>query len=209
MVGEHRRPDLGNCRIYHLQSGALPILIVGAASNLRKEAAKLAESWFFKNGIIPCQCRGVNLDRLPDILRNGCDVYPTNSPMFMAADFGKAIEYGGDSQVIQIFDVKKTKRTWIEIDSNEDPAVIENLKETYTSWESSVNGNRIWFSMFPIDHPARTKAYEADYGWFIPGDAKEALIGLAIFAPRDTAAKLIEPFGSSDLPGIDENVATP
>jgi ketol-acid reductoisomerase len=63
--------------------------------------------------------------------------------------------------------------------------------------------------MFPIDHPARTKAYEADYGWFIPGDAKEALIGLAIFAPRDTAAKLIEPFGSSDLPGIDENVATP
>lgn len=40
------------------------------------------------------QVRGVSIDRLPSILSTGCDVYPTNSVMYTAEGFDKALEYG-------------------------------------------------------------------------------------------------------------------
>jgi hypothetical protein len=134
--------------------------------------------------VVAVMCRCVSLDRLPFILANGCDVEPTNSPMFCDS-IHKATEYGGSPQVVQVFGHEGLKRTFKRINVDFDPSEIERLKGIYRSWEASVNGNNIWFSMFSFEDRRRNSAYELAYGWYIPGDPWKALIALAIFVETD------------------------
>jgi hypothetical protein len=64
------------------------------------------------------------------------------------------------------------------------------------SSETSVDGNKIWFSMLSFEDGRRTTPYEIAYGSFIPDDPWDALIALAIFVEtdqeRDTALGLLE-----------------
>jgi len=175
----------------------------------RKGAAKKVSDLLLKMGIVAVTCRGVPLDRLPVIISNGCDVLPTDSPIF--ADFmDKAIEYGGAAQVVQIFDIDQLKRTFTEVSAHIDSNKIQKLKETYKSWEKSGDREKIWFSMLQFEDQRRTTSHEVAYGWFIPGNPWDALIALAIFVEtdqqRDYALGLlgswIDPSGASHAEAI-------
>jgi hypothetical protein len=144
-------------------------------------------------GVVTVTCRGVGLDRLGLILDNGCDVLPTDSAIF--ADFmDKAIEYGGPTQVLQIFDIERLKRSFVSVHG--DPNQIQELRKTYKSWETSLNGEKIWFSMLPFEDWRRATPNEAAYGWYIPGNAWDALIALGLFVEtnqqRDHALRLLQ-----------------
>jgi hypothetical protein len=146
----------------------------------RKDAAEKVFKKLLEIGVVAVTCRGVELDRLALILKNGVDVFPTNSPIW--ADFmDKAVKYGGKAQVVQVFDHQRLKRTFKEINAHADPSEIQKLKDTYRSWEISVDGNKFWCSMLPFEDGRRTTAYEIAYGWFIPDNPWNALIALAIF----------------------------
>jgi hypothetical protein len=146
-------------------------------------------------GVIAVTCRGVGFDRLGVILENGCDVSPTHSPIF-ADDIEKAIEYGGGAQVVQVFDNERLQRTFTEVSADTDPSEIQKLKDTYQSWEISLDGKKIWFSMLPFEDGRRATPYEVAYGWFIPDNPLDALIAVAIFVgtdrERDTALRLLD-----------------
>ena len=187
-------------QIYLAGKSPRPILLTICDQGSRKKAARQVFRALIKDGIFATCCRGVRLDCLSCILMNGCDVSPTNSPIF-ADDMDKAIEYGGADQVIQIFDPKLLKRSWTEVRSDEDASRIESLKRYYKSWETSQDGSHIWFSMFAFESRYRTSAYEVDYGWFIPDDAQKALTAIAIFvetrASADRTIALIEAHSKS------------
>ena len=166
-----------------------PVLLIKCPKSGRKAAANEVFNRLLKMGLLANFSRGFDIDRLSYILANGCDVSPTNSPMFVADGMDKAVEYGGLNQVIQVFDLHAIKRTWTEISSEEEREKIEALKKKYTSWEVSADGSHIWYSMFPFDERRRTTPYEAAYGWYIPGNAWEALMALAIFVDTDAGTE--------------------
>jgi hypothetical protein len=184
-------------KIQILQLVPRPVLIVTcpAALGARKEAAEQVFNKLLELGVVAVTCRGVGLDRLGVILDNGCDVSPTDSPIF-ADSIDKAIEYGGPSQVLQIFDIEKLNLSFTEVSVHADPNRIQELKNTYKSWETSLNREKIWFSMLPLEDRRLTKPNEAAFGWYIPGNAWDALIALAIFVEthqqRDHALGLLQ-----------------
>ena len=101
-----------------------------ASWDARKEAANQVFNKLLELGVVAVTCRGVVLDRPGAILENGCDVSPTDSPIF--ADFiDKAIEYGGPAQIVQVFDIEKLKRSFAEVSVQTDPNQIQELKKTY------------------------------------------------------------------------------
>src|SRR5436190_4047920 len=46
------------------------------------------------------QYRGVTLNRLPTVLRSGCDVEPSDRPFWSSDRIDKALEYGGLEKVV-------------------------------------------------------------------------------------------------------------
>lgn len=123
--------------------------------------------------------RGVEIERLRVILASGCDVEPPQAPLY-AARLDKALEYGGNGhQVIQVFRQAHLKPCWQEHPvtlTDEERAAIE---KDYPTVLPSSDGTYLWFSRLKPGNK-RLCSYERDYGYWIPGPASEALVGLII-----------------------------
>jgi hypothetical protein len=130
--------------------------------------------------------RSVSFDRLEDIKLNGVDVSPTDAAIF-CDDLEKASEYGEWPKVVMGFDLEMLDRTYRQVDSTIPKAELAFLQTTFPTLETSVDGSKIWLSRLPYDSGARTKPYEANYGYWIPGNPWDALrvIILADLNERD------------------------
>ena len=127
-------------------------------------------------------CRGVGAQRLPVILATGCDVEPSDAPLFVSS-LEKALEYGQqEDQVIQVFKHDHLEISWRERSaalSSEERAEIE---KDYPNVIPSIDGSSLWFTRFsPEDNRAATD-YEREYGHWIPGSAVEALAALVLIS---------------------------
>lgn len=125
-------------------------------------------------------CRGVSSERLPVILSTGCDVEPSNAPLFVAS-IEKALEYGHDrDQVIQVFDRKCLRPSFCERDADLSQEERAEIERDYPNVIPSVDGSTLWFTrLAPSDTRAAT-GYEREYGYWIPGDPVEALCALIL-----------------------------
>ncbi len=111
--------DCGDIRAF-LNSGArlslladspIPVLVVGWSGTwegLTVELGLCSLEWQVigepRDEIGEYYKRCVELARLDVILRYGCDVIPTNSPLWASQLLYKPIEYGGDDKIMMFFD---------------------------------------------------------------------------------------------------------
>ena len=93
--------------------------------------------WFFQLSIPAIQqCkriplyRGVSLEATQRILENGIDVIPTDAVIWANA-LEKALEYGGENQLIMILNPRDMKRSYIQLDRNADPDTREAVEKEY------------------------------------------------------------------------------
>ena len=128
-----------------------------------------------------CVARGVSFDRLPAILRNGCDVEPVNSAIYASSDLNKALEYGTeDDQVVQFFQADQLTATYREVEASIPDVELAELRKTYPTLIRSTDGARLWLSRLGEDDRRIATDYEIEYARWIPGDPFNALAVVVI-----------------------------
>ncbi len=127
--------------------------------------------------------RGIDAKGLERALSNGIDVAPTDHHWF-GSDLAKALEYGGDYPNVLIMDVKRIERTYryLRVDAPQDE---HEIARRFAGSEPirSRDGTRLLYSRIPTTDSRRGSAYELEFAFYIPGNAKDALIGYIECAP--------------------------
>ncbi len=131
--------------------------------------------------------RCVGIERLDVILRQGCDVEPSDAVLWTDMFSSKALEYGGTEKVLMVFDIHRTKPTYLRVAADTDPIALDELRKTYPTVVRSIDGSRLWLSRLPEHDRRVTSPYEVEHARWIPGDPFEALAGLLVLG-RDLAA---------------------
>lgn len=124
--------------------------------------------------------RGVGLDRIEHVIKNGIDVVPSDAPFFAGA-FDKALEYGGIPKVVMVLDPSCLDRTFREIAADAAPEEISDLKRTFPTEFKSTCGTRLWLTRLGQEDPRAARPYEEEYGRWIPGNPMDALRAVLIF----------------------------
>jgi hypothetical protein len=121
--------------------------------------------------------RGVDEEALARALANGIDVVPSDHHWY-GAELDKALEYGGDHPSVLIIDGARVARTWRELRLDAPTAEHEEASR-FAAGEPMISEDGIWvlYSRLPAEDRGRGTAYEKDYAYYIPGDARDALIG--------------------------------
>lgn len=125
--------------------------------------------------------RGVPLARLRDVLRTGIDVTPTDAPIF-CAEVDKAFEYarpvgGGTGPGVTLaLRGPRLDRTFQDLDAAASPAEIAATRVTYPHRAGNPGGRTRFSRLADQTGPG----YEEAYGYWIPGDAREALVGVCV-----------------------------
>ena len=151
-----------------------------------------------------CKFRGVELDRLPNVLESGIDVIPTNAPIF--ADFlDKALEYGGWPKLVLALDSRQMEKTFKEVPSSIPEAELAELCSTFPLVLPSSDGRSLWLTRLSEGDPRIGTAYEYGYAWWIRGDAFKALNAVLLFdhpdgGGRGRALSIIEEYKKAQLP---------
>jgi hypothetical protein len=120
------------------------------------------------------QYRGVALERLPVVLRSGCDVEPSDRAFWSAERLEKALEYGGPEKVVLVYDPRRLTPAWVIIDADCPAQERANLERLYPTvvWE---NGQSKKLSRLPPSEYHGGIGYD-DYAHWIPADPFEALL---------------------------------
>jgi hypothetical protein len=131
--------------------------------------------------------RSVKIERLGHVFRTGCDVVPTDAPIFATEYSGKALEYGGSDKVIMVFDPSKLQKTYKKASKSESPEVLNQLRKEYPS-VMEIEPDWLWFSKLPPGDVRIGSSYETEYSFFIPSTPHDAL--LLIFLVGDDRDRL-------------------
>lgn len=137
----------------------------------------------YLDAFVRCCC----LDRLDTILKNGVDVEPPDSVIWVDQSISKPLEYGGDEKVMMMFDPGKLEQTWCEVPCDAPETQLNTLRATYPTMFPSQGGTHLWFSRLPENDRRVMSGYEAEHGKWIPGDPWEALLGLIPIGPDHDA----------------------
>lgn len=125
-----------------------------------------------------CIFRGVALDRFEAIARNYVDVEPTNAVIF-ADGLEKALEYGDWPKVVLVLRREFVKSSFRYAPGTTSEADLEIIRRDYPTLVRLDDGS-FWLSRMREDDRRIATAYESAYGWYIPGDPKEALAALLL-----------------------------
>ena len=134
-----------------------------------------------------CRFRADSLDRLQTILTTGIDVEPSDAVIY-ADFFDKALEYGGWPKVVMALRQGGLQRTFRKIAADTPADQISELRRTYPTMLTSVDGQRLWLSRLPTEDPRVTTPYEADYAFWIPGRALDTLAGVFVLVRPNEGA---------------------
>ena len=120
------------------------------------------------------QYRGVALERLPVVLRSGCDVEPSDRPFWSAERIDKALEYGGREQLLLVYDPRRLTPAWVILDADCPASKRADLERLYPTvvWE---NGESTKLSRLPPSEYHGGIGYD-NYAHWIPADPFEALL---------------------------------
>lgn len=125
--------------------------------------------------------RGVSIDRVRAVLRNGIDVDPPDS-IFYVNDFTKAWEYGGWPKLVLALDPTHLSPTYVEVDADTPEPDLRKWRDVYPTMLPSKDGTRLWLSRMREDDPRIGSPYEFAYARWIPGDVRKALRAMLIFS---------------------------
>jgi hypothetical protein len=127
--------------------------------------------------------RGIDQSSLERALRYGIDVQPTNAHWYGDA-LEKALEYGGDYPAVLIIAGRCVERPYrtLAVDASVEDHVAAKAWAVGDAMQSE-NGQWLRYSRLPINDRQRGSPYETAYSWYIPGDAKIALLGVIECVP--------------------------
>ena len=146
-------------------------------------------------------CRGVGADRLPVILATGCDVEPTDAPLFVA-DLEKALEYGDEGdQVIQVFHHNCLEPSFREREASLSAEERMEIEKDYPNVIPSNDGSYLFFTRLSPDDNRSATDYERAYGYWIPGNSVEALSALILISAD--SSRFAEYLPDQSLPSLD------
>lgn len=158
----------------------LPYPVGFERKNLATELEANLGKLFPEDALVPLLFRGVGSDRLPTIMKTGCDVEPSDAPLFVGP-LTKALEYANDGdQIIQIFRAPLLLPSWQEWPAS---TALDDLAEVQRSYPTVLHTeDKAWsfFSRLPQGNPRLASPYEREYGFWIPGNAHLALAGVII-----------------------------
>jgi hypothetical protein len=141
-------------------------------------------------GYPQCVFRGVSVDRLSIVLRQGIDIHPTDGVIFAALP-DKAIEYGAWPKILLALDRDSLSPTFKEISTNSSEEAIQSVRRDFPNLVRSIDGSKLWCTRFSKDDPRIATDYEIGYAWWIPGDPLAALKAVfVLLRPEDSATFL-------------------
>jgi hypothetical protein len=89
----------------------------------------------------PVRC--VTIHQLPNVLRSGCDVEPSDSVFWVTPSPGKALEYGGEFKVMLAFKRAGLTPTFREIPADTPAEKIAELRLTFPTLVPSDDGKKV------------------------------------------------------------------
>ena len=129
--------------------------------------------------------RGTGLNRLPTILANGVDVEPPTHHIY-ASMFDKAWEYGKYPKVVAAYRADRLDRTYRALPLG--PGVDEAEVRGEFPHEYTYDMAGVRFLSKLVHTTIGGPGYEWAFGYWIPGDPHEALVGLFAYGtPSDLA----------------------
>jgi hypothetical protein len=137
------------------------------------------------NGRLGIRFRGVPIDRLRAVLDNGVDVDPTDNPIF-CGDEEKAFEYArprGDADgpgLMYALHSGYLERTFRSLPMAASPDEIAKVQATYPHRYEDTFG--LHFSRLAGQN---NTAYEVAYGYWIPRNARDALVAIFLRGQKD------------------------
>lgn len=153
--------------------------------------------------------RGFPHEELHTVLEAGLDVAP-QSAFFATGYPDKAWEYpmGRSIPTMLVLDATHTERSWA-IRPSEAPDTWMPDKTRYPNhyFDDTLQVH----TRFETDRYITHFGYENMYGFWVPGDARAALLGVVIGGPRSTAVQMLEDLASrgSGAPGLVQLVTEP
>lgn len=162
--------------IWLLSPNALPATSHGPISDLEKLLHEGGERPLF---------RGVTIDRLPTIITTGVDVEPSSAAIFCTECIDKALEYtrwphGVRAGALMVFRSSHVDRSFCRPGEDATETQIAEIQRRYPRVHD--NGTGRWFSRLP---DSRVFDYEREYGYWIPGNAQEALAAVFLIGEID------------------------
>jgi hypothetical protein len=130
--------------------------------------------------------RGVPINRFLTVVTTGVDVQPADAPIY-CSDFDKAWEYGGSShcfgpRMMFALDHNRLERTFRTLPLDATASELAETRETYPHQHED-HSDALWFSRIDFYKPA----YEIPYGYWIPGNAKDALMAVFLHGAERAA----------------------
>lgn len=151
--------------------------------------------------------RGVPIERLRAVLENGVDVSPTDTTIF-CADIEKAFEYGrpawGQAGAGLVYALRGSclERSFRVLPADASPGEIAEVQRTYPHRYDDPHGQLRFTRLTDQVNPA----YEDAYGYWVPGNARDALLAVVLFGQNSEAVKAVS--GVLDLLVVDGAVPT-
>ena len=128
--------------------------------------------------------RAVEIDseeKLKRIESEGVDVVPTDDTIYCSHIASKVLEdYVKRNSVIMIFDWNKLRSTWQEIPMSSSQEKIDEIQKTYPYRYDDKKRGYIVLSRFSRNNSQMFSLKEREECYWIPGNSKEALLGLVI-----------------------------
>lgn len=139
----------------------------------------------FDKDFLCCAFRSVSFDRLSDVIQNGVDVFPTDSPIYVG-DLDKALEYGDWPKVVMALDWNHLKPTYKRVPSDIAESELNELMGTYPTKFESDDGSNFWLTRLSREDRRATTDYESAYGRYIPDNPFQCLkMVMIISRPTD------------------------
>lgn len=135
--------------------------------------------------------RGKPIECLRSVILNGVDVDPTDGPIFCDGDPDKAAEYarpesGEDGPgLIYALHGGYLERSFRELPADASPEEIAEVQQTYPHEYPDPYGG-LYFSRLAGQG---NTAYESAYGYWIPGNAREALLAIFLRGRMDDVVR--------------------
>lgn len=137
--------------------------------------------------------RAVGLDRLGVVLTTGIDVEPPDAPFFSTPDLSKALEYGGYPKLILVLAPSKLTPSWLELPGDTQVEELQAHRITYPTMFRSEDSTKVWLSRLRESDPRAASPYEAEYGHWIPHDAKAALRAVVLLGDPQQVVRHLTP----------------
>ncbi len=145
--------------------------------------------WRPSFGVTSVLYRGFPIDNLHDVLECGLDV-PSQSAFFATAYPDKAWEYpmGRDLAAMLVLDFDQAERSWTtkpdDADDTWQPDKV-NYPNEYADGDTLIH-TRFEGSRLPYG------SHESAYGFWVPGNARAALLAVVLGGPQDTMRVLLQ-----------------